>query len=265
MILRLPTSFTKTEVDEQKEEESTDTTLRMKHLMRLHYYFTRPYAWGISYTCFPLCSIRSYRYIETLGVSLKSPKESPHNMFAVVCANGRLEQCLRRIDRWIGGTGPNILQWLRKNSYDRVSDLEALEASGKKTRLHMYGANIAGVESPRYTLDEKKRVFKGANTNYGISALCLSGGASFGYYHFRVVKAFLDAEKPLPRVITGTSAGGLIAALSCTRTDDELKILLVPELANRLTACEDLFKIWVRRAWKTGARFDSIIPGPSSD
>ncbi|KAJ4481577.1 acyl transferase/acyl hydrolase/lysophospholipase [Lentinula edodes] len=113
-------------------------------------------------------------------------------------------------------------------------------------------------DSPDITLDEKKRFFKGANTNYGISALCLSGGASFGYYHFGVVKAFLDAEKPLPRVITGTSAGGLIAALTCTRTDDELKILLVPDLANRLTACEDPFKIWVRRAWKTGARFDSI-------
>lgn len=146
-------------------------------------------------------------------------------------------------------------------------------------------------DSPDITLDEKKRCvgpiyvyynltlesrfFKGANTNYGISALCLSGGASFGYYHFGVVKAFLDAEKPLPRVITGTSAGGLIAALTCTRTDDELKILLVPDLANRLTACEDPFKIWVRRAWTTGARFDSISwvepdlsdlqPGPNSD
>ncbi|KAJ3997000.1 acyl transferase/acyl hydrolase/lysophospholipase [Lentinula boryana] len=113
-------------------------------------------------------------------------------------------------------------------------------------------------ESSDITLDEKKRFFKSANTNYGISALCLSGGASFGYYHFGVVKAFIDAKKLLPRVITGTSAGGLIAALVCTRTDDELKILLVPELASRLSACEDPFKVWVKRAWTTGARFDSI-------
>lgn len=63
----------------------------------------------------------------------------------------------------------------------------------------------------------------------------------------------------LPRVITGTSAGGLIAALACTRTDDELKELLVPELANRITACEEPFKIWAKRAWKTGARFDSVL------
>ncbi|KAJ3768111.1 acyl transferase/acyl hydrolase/lysophospholipase [Lentinula raphanica] len=115
-------------------------------------------------------------------------------------------------------------------------------------------------ESPDITLDEKKRFFKSANTNYGVSALCLSGGASFGYnYHFGVVKAFIDSENLLPRVITGTSAGGLVAALTCTRTDEELKALLVPELSTKLTACEDSFKVWAKRAWSTGARFDSIV------
>ena len=75
--------------------------------------------------------------------------------------------------------------------------------------------------------------------------------------HFGVVKAFLDAEI-LPRVITGTSAGGLVAALVCTRTDAELEALLVPELANRITACEDPFSVWFKRFWMTGARFDSV-------
>jgi predicted acylesterase/phospholipase RssA len=75
--------------------------------------------------------------------------------------------------------------------------------------------------------------------------------------HFGVVKAFLDADL-LPRVISGTSAGGLVAALVCTRTDAELKQLLVPELANRITACEEHFNIWFKRFWKTGARFDSV-------
>lgn len=76
--------------------------------------------------------------------------------------------------------------------------------------------------------------------------------------HVGVVKAFLDAGL-LPRVITGTSAGGLIAALVCTRTDDELKLLLVPELANRITACEEPYSVWIKRVWKTGARFDSVL------
>ncbi|KAG5351312.1 hypothetical protein C0989_007013 [Termitomyces sp. Mn162] len=132
-------------------------------------------------------------------------------------------------------------------------------------------------ETPDLSIDEKKRFFKSANTNLGnfypergsldcnlhawlqgISALCLSGGASFGYYHVGVVKAFLDA-KLLPRVITGTSAGGLIAALVCTRTDEELKYLLVPELANRITACEEPYTVWMKRLWSTGARFDSVL------
>ncbi|EJF61243.1 patatin-domain-containing protein [Dichomitus squalens LYAD-421 SS1] len=111
-------------------------------------------------------------------------------------------------------------------------------------------------ETPDVSNEEKKRFFKSANTNLGTSALCLSGGASFGYYHFGVVKAFLDQDL-LPRVISGTSAGGLVAALVCTRTDAELKELLVPELANRITACEEPFSVWFKRFRQTGARFDS--------
>jgi predicted acylesterase/phospholipase RssA len=49
-----------------------------------------------------------------------------------------------------------------------------------------------------------------------------------------VVKALLDA-KLLPRVIAGTSCGSLIAALIGTRTDAELKKLLIPELAHKIT------------------------------
>jgi hypothetical protein len=76
-------------------------------------------------------------------------------------------------------------------------------------------------------------------------------------FSFGVVKAFLDADL-LPRVVTGTSAGGLVAALLCTRTDAELKHLLVPRLADRITACEDAFGVWIRRWMETGARFSSI-------
>ena len=75
--------------------------------------------------------------------------------------------------------------------------------------------------------------------------------------HFGVIKAFVDADL-LPRVITGTSAGGLVAALAGTRTDAELKALLVPELADKITACEEPFRQWFRRFWTTGARFDNV-------
>ncbi|KAG9048285.1 hypothetical protein FS837_000348 [Tulasnella sp. UAMH 9824] len=112
-------------------------------------------------------------------------------------------------------------------------------------------------ETPKLSIEEKRKFFRGANTNLGSSALCLSGGASFGYYHLGVVRAFLDA-KMLPRVIAGTSAGGLIAALVCTHTDEELETLLVPKLADHITACEESIGVWMRRFWKTGARFDTV-------
>lgn len=112
-------------------------------------------------------------------------------------------------------------------------------------------------ETSDLSVDEKKRFFKSANTNLGVSALCLSGGGTLGYYHLGLIKAFLDQDL-LPRVITGTSAGGLIASLACTRTDEELKMLLVPELASKITACEEPLSVWLKRFMKTGARFDSV-------
>ena len=49
-----------------------------------------------------------------------------------------------------------------------------------------------------------------------------------------------------------------MAALVATHTDAELKELLIPALAYRITACEDPITVWLRRWWKTGARFDSL-------
>lgn len=75
--------------------------------------------------------------------------------------------------------------------------------------------------------------------------------------HFGIVKALLDSDL-IPRVIAGTSAGGLVAALVCTRTDDELRELLVPELAVKLNACEEPLRVWMDRLRRTGARFDTV-------
>jgi predicted acylesterase/phospholipase RssA len=100
-------------------------------------------------------------------------------------------------------------------------------------------------------------MFSHLASNYGKTALCLSGGASFSYYHFGVVKAHLSANL-LPNIITGTSGGALVAALVCTRTDEELHRLLVPKLHAKISACHDSTATWVRRWWRTGARFDSI-------
>jgi hypothetical protein len=101
---------------------------------------------------------------------------------------------------------------------------------------------------------EKRAFFKKASRLYGRSALCLSGGAAFGYYHLGVVKALLLADS-LPKVITGTSAGSLIAAVVCTRTDAELKILLEPEVCVHFTACDESWITRLRRLFQEGVLF----------
>ncbi|CAG8727062.1 14215_t:CDS:2, partial [Acaulospora colombiana] len=70
-------------------------------------------------------------------------------------------------------------------------------------------------------------------------------------------KALFDADA-LPTVITGTSAGALIAALVGVRKDDELSQVLSPRLSTRLTACSEPFPEWLKRWWKSGARFDAV-------
>ena len=104
---------------------------------------------------------------------------------------------------------------------------------------------------------EKYSLAKQLHTNFGRTALCLSGGATFAYYHFGVARALLDASL-LPDVITGTSGGALVAALVATRTDQELENLLVPALAHHIKACSEPFTTWFPRWWRTGARFDSL-------
>ncbi len=109
----------------------------------------------------------------------------------------------------------------------------------------------------KVSLETKRSFYRTVSKNLGRSALCLSGGAGFGYYHFGVLRALLDANL-LPKVVTGTSAGGLMAALACTRTDAELKEMLVPALADRITACDESIAVWGRRFLATGARFDTV-------
>ncbi|KAF1815460.1 patatin-domain-containing protein [Eremomyces bilateralis CBS 781.70] len=113
------------------------------------------------------------------------------------------------------------------------------------------------IKSNQIDPDTKRHFFRHLRVNFGRTALCLSGGASFAYYHFGVAKALVDANL-FPEVLTGTSGGALVAALLATRTDDELKKLLVPALAHKITACHDDIRTWVTRWWRTGARFDAV-------
>ena len=56
---------------------------------------------------------------------------------------------------------------------------------------------------------------------FGRSALLLSGGATFGMTHVGTLKALFEAQL-LPRIISGASAGSIVCAVLCTRTDEEI-------------------------------------------
>ena len=61
------------------------------------------------------------------------------------------------------------------------------------------------LQTSHLTQSEKFNLAKHLHTNLGRTALCLSGGASFAWYHFGVVKALLDANL-LPDVVTGSKS-----------------------------------------------------------
>lgn len=85
--------------------------------------------------------------------------------------------------------------------------------------------HLARLEGECPSFVERLDFFRRANKCFGQSALMLSGGAVLGNFHVGVVKALLE-QKLLPSVISGSSAGSLLAAVLGTRTDDELSRFL---------------------------------------
>ncbi|KAI0104120.1 lipase [Nemania sp. FL0031] len=155
------------------------------------------------------------------------------------------EACVR--NNFVGVENPRLYSQTYYGTKNLVQHF--IDQVEKSTRFLM--------NSRQLPFEEKRSLFKRMHANFGRTALCLSGGASFAYYHFGVVKALLEADL-LPDVITGTSGGALVAALVATRTNEELKQLLVPALAHNINACSEPITTWFPRWWKTGARFDSM-------
>lgn len=120
--------------------------------------------------------------------------------------------------------------------------------------------NIVHGDSP----DESLAVFhrqqvldfmKRARASYGRTALCLSGGAMMGLYHFGHVRALIEAGV-LPHIISGTSGGSVVGAVVGTRTDEELRRDLHPQVLIQYLSCFD--RPWGERLkslWQTGALF----------
>ena len=74
----------------------------------------------------------------------------------------------------------------------------------------------------------KLDLFRRASHCYGRSGLMMSSGGMLMFFHFGVAKALFD-EGVLPSVISGSSAGAIVAAVIGSRSDAELQGFLTPD------------------------------------
>ena len=70
---------------------------------------------------------------------------------------------------------------------------------------------LAELPAEDISAQDKMDFFYRANICFGRSALMLSGGGVLGFYHMGVVKTLLE-QNLLPRVVSGSSAGSIVAA-----------------------------------------------------
>jgi len=80
---------------------------------------------------------------------------------------------------------------------------------------------------PDFSAEEKLAFFKRTGASFGRAALLLSGGATLGMFHLGVIKALWE-QNLLPRVLSGSSAGAIIAGMVGCRTDEELPMIFDP-------------------------------------
>lgn len=112
---------------------------------------------------------------------------------------------------------------------------------------------------------EKLDLFERADHCYGRTALMMSSGGMLMFFHFGVARALFEAGV-LPTVISGSSAGAIVAAVLGTRTDRELDGFLTPEniyfgaiwKANRIERMTGLRRIFGTDAFEE--TFERLVP-----
>lgn len=86
---------------------------------------------------------------------------------------------------------------------------------------------VAAADDDVIGLSEKLEFFRRASHCFGRTALMLSGAGALGPFHVGVIKA-LHEQSLLPNVISGSSAGALVAAIVGTRDDESLAEVFEP-------------------------------------
>jgi TAG lipase / steryl ester hydrolase / phospholipase A2 / LPA acyltransferase len=73
------------------------------------------------------------------------------------------------------------------------------------------------------SLKQKMQFFAETRHSFGHTALMLSGGATFGKFHFGLMKVLHESDL-FPRIVCGSSVGSLIAASICARPYETIEV-----------------------------------------
>ncbi|CDO91865.1 unnamed protein product [Kluyveromyces dobzhanskii CBS 2104] len=100
--------------------------------------------------------------------------------------------------------------------------------------------------------------------NIGRTALVLSGGGTFGLFHIGILVTLFEQEL-LPRVISGSSAGAIVASILCSRHKHEIMALVDEILVKDFNIFKDDCQksesenllIKISRFFKNGTWFDN--------
>ena len=120
----------------------------------------------------------------------------------------------------MGGMGKGVLYRMAKSGTKRLIEdyIDEIDASLKL---------LAELDDSEIPAQQKMDFFYRANICFGRSALMLSGGGVLGFLHLGVVNVLLE-QGLLPRVISGSSAGAMVAGVLACHTDEEMVAIRDP-------------------------------------
>ena len=182
----------------------------------------------------------------------KSNRVSPHYQHTLIAQRLEHLQAARTAGDWSA-----VIYSLREGLHRNLGNLSDPElyrhtTVGTKYLIDSYIYEV--VSTLNYLCDHELEVlpyaqkllfFRHTGQSFGRSALMLSGGANMGLFHLGVVKA-LREQKLLPRVISGSSAGAIVAGLVGTRGEREMDALFRGEGLN--------LDSWRRLDWRQMVR-----------
>lgn len=193
----------------------------------------------------------------------KNENASPHyNADLILSLTGQLKSAIQKEDheRLLDVLGSAVLRsdvggidnaLLYSQTYYRTKD--SIEKF-----LDCCEEAIRQVKDSEVLLREQKHTLgQMADRAFGRTALCLSGGATLGFYHLGVIKELVETDM-LPLVISGTSAGAALAAWICTHDMPTVKSdLQDPQrLADLFTFTSDSWAVRLYRLFKKGHMLD---------